>query len=150
VNAVERKQSQRIENQMKRSNWIRSIGFVVMLMLLALALVSCNPSGRVERAVAWDWVWGLEYLESGSVRVWFRHDNIAGYCTGDPALVEQIVELGGQPVEFEFERVDWASEENPGFSGVSGCSSLSTGTDSSTPIFKITSIELAPHMDGGR
>ncbi len=122
----------------------------VILVIGCISLVSCIPSARVKKATAWDWVWGLEEMESGAVRVWFRHDNIAGYCTGDPELVKQLQELGGMPVEFNFETKDWADEESPNFFGTAGCSNLSTGSESSTPIFKITAVKHAPHMGDGR
>lgn len=114
---------------------------IIALLLLSIALVntSCFAGSDVVHAEAVDWVWGFEELRSGATRVWLRHDNIAGYCTSDPALASIAKEANGDKVLIAFKSMKYADDENW---NSSGCNRLSTGTESSTPIFKITDIRV--------
>ena len=108
----------------------------LFLLLLLTLIVACSGSTSfVEDATAADWIWGIEELSSGSVRVWLRHDNLAGYCSADPELAKEIKDYIGEFVLIHYESTRWTNE---------GCARLPTGVDTSTPIFKITDIEPLP------
>ncbi len=130
---------------MDRKDIISVVGFVVavvgfFLLLIGLVAIFSNPvSSRVARAEAVDWVWGVEELESGAARIWLRYDDIAGYCTADPQLTNLAKDAAGERVKITFESVRWRSEEDK---RATGCSRLMTGSESSTPIFKLTGIEI--------
>lgn len=137
---------------MKKTNTRIISKAIVTILMVTFAFISTGCDAyKVRGATAWDWVWGVEPLESGAYRVWLRHDNIAGYCTADPELIEEVKELGGQPVVITYDHVDWDDEEaNNGLLGNSGCGKLSTGTESSTPIFQLTSIKLDTNRAEGK
>jgi hypothetical protein len=86
-------------------------------------------------------------MRSGAVRAWLAHDDIAGYCTGDPELVKRIKEYNGERVRLTYRRQKWSDEESPNFFGTEGCTSLLSG-GTSTAIFKIVDIELWEGRDG--
>jgi len=116
------------------------VGAIAIITILLLATIfGCRPIGGsdVIRAEAVDWVWGYEELRSGATRAWLRHDDIAGYCTSDEHLGSLIREYNGQMVVLEFKSSRWTGSESW---NTTGCNRLSTGSDSSTPIFLITGI----------
>lgn len=113
--------------------------FILVIALVLLGLVGCRASNVVS-ATAVDWVWGVEELESGAVRVWLRYDDLAGYCTADQQLAAQAKEMTGELVKITFVSRHPGDDEYS-FWGASGCDKLYLGSESSTPIFKLTSIE---------
>lgn len=129
----------------------RRLSYIVAcsLIFIGIGLISCevSPASDVVHAEAVDWIWGYEELRSGSVRVWLRYDDVAGYCTGSKELVKLAKEHNGELVRIEFATSKWADKESPNFFSTEGCSKLTTGTDSSTPIFKILSIEPVDEGD---
>ncbi len=118
----------------------KRVWLVVLFVLVSIVFSGCLPrSVVVEKSLAQDWIWGTEILGSGASRVWFRYDNIAGYCTSDPDLAQKVIDLMGEEVEFSFKTKRPQDDESW---NRSGCARLSTGTDSSTPIFKLTCVEI--------
>lgn len=124
---------------------IRIIILITLGVLsLGTMLTACDyasPSRDVIHAEAVDELWGYEEMRSGAVRAWLAHDDLAGYCTGDPELIKRIKEYNGERVRLTFRRQKWSDEESPGFFSTTGCTSLYTG-GGTIIIFKIVDIEL--------
>jgi hypothetical protein len=114
-----------------------------LILVLGVLISACYPAGSdVTHAEAVDYVWGYEELRSGAVRVWLRYDNIAGYCTSDSSLASKAKELNGRLVTITFETVHRGDNEAGRLWKETGCNRLRTGSESSTPIFRMTDIEL--------
>lgn len=120
---------------------MKKYGLILIILLSLFTLVACDTwfaSTHVIDAVAVDGLWGYEKLRSGAIRIWLEDDQIAGYCTSDPELAEKVMGLEGYTVKIHYETVGALDKEAW---NASGCSRLSLGTESSTPIFRLTSIE---------
>ena len=64
-------------------------------LAIALILASCTGGGRVSRGggVLRDTIFSVEQLGNGNYRVFFTHDDVAGYCTADAKLGKQAIQL---------------------------------------------------------
>jgi hypothetical protein len=118
----------------------KQILVTTILVVIGLLLSGCMVSASSQVVDAWavDKIFSVEILRSGALRLWLEDDNIAGYCTSDPVLIERAKELVGYEVEIHY--VTTLIGDNEAWNAT-GCAKLYTGAESSTPIFKITGVE---------
>lgn len=126
-------------NLVKRFSILFVLLGVLPILFVGLLSSCTSPGSDVVDAAAVDWLWGVENLRSGATRAWLRYDDIAGYCTSDPEIARELNDYIGEKVLLRFETKKWTDDES-GYN--SGCNNLPTGAESSTPIFRITSVEL--------
>lgn len=116
----------------------------ILCALVATFLLGCTAH-NVTKATLRDTIFSVEETQNGNVRVWFTHDDIAGYCTSSPELGQTAMSLmkeyGGE-VLAEFRTITTADKESSWWS-TSACGGIIQG-DTTTPMFLLTDIRKAP------
>ncbi len=120
------------------------LGLAILLSVLAAA---CSPAGNISKrnpGTLRDYIFSVEPRNNGSYIIWMRNDNIAAYCTTDKAIGDtalQAIHSRTGEVIMEYRNRETLDKESRD-ANQGGCVVESTGDKSSTPIFKILSIEI--------
>lgn len=118
---------------------------LTFVSLLVLFLVGCGQT-KVESGFLRDTLFSVEQTRNGNYRAWVTHDDVAGYCTMDRTIGEELMtilqEWNGEVI-IEFRSIN-ASDPEYSFWHNSDCGEIRTGADSSTAMFMLLSVERAP------
>lgn len=122
---------------------MKNLRWLFILVVAGAFLVACNPH-RVTNATLRDTIFSVEETANGYYRVWFTHDDIAGYCAQTPELgleaLSLLQEHDGEVVA-TFRDITVADEEASWWDR-SDCGSISSGEES-THMFILTGIVAA-------
>lgn len=120
---------------------------VFVFALLLMVVAACSPAGNISKrnpGVLRDYIFSVEPRNNGSYVIWMRNDDVAAYCTTDKALGEtamKAIHSRTGLVVMEYRNRETGDKESWGVDQ-GGCVVESTGDKSSTPIFKVLSIEI--------
>ena len=128
-----------------------------LLFGLVIALVLQAPScggTQVRNGTARDTLWGVEPVVNGNVRIFLTHDDVAGYCTSDPALAEEVQDILENhlgEVIITYSDITKEDKEAAWYAN-SACGSIVTGSDGgSMKMFRLTAIRrVQARWDPGR
>ena len=119
---------------------------LLFALLVSLFLVSCTKYW-VDNGKLRDTIFSVEKTRNGNVRVFFTHDDVAGYCTSDQELGDKaeslMLEHSGEVIA---EFTDMRGTEEWNFWSSSDCGSVSSG-ESSMVMFRLDDIYAVPSRD---
>lgn len=119
----------------------------LILLLLGLLLASCS-SYNVKEGMLRDTIFSVEETNNGNYRVFFTHDDVAGYCTTSRELGQEarslLQEHDGEVIAI-FTDVRGTEEQDAWTK--SECGTIPTGADSSMAMFRLDDLWAVPARD---
>ena len=103
---------------------------IVVFLFPFLVAARCNGT-KIEDGMLRDTIFSVEQHYNGSYSVWFTHDDVIGYCTGDAELGKEALSIlkehDGEVVA-TYRDINAMSDEEASFWQVSDCGTLVEGS----------------------
>jgi hypothetical protein len=129
------------------------IGALASIAFATLVLAGCASVVQpyaVRRGMARDYIFSVEPLNNGAVRVWLRSDSLAAYCATNPALASKFndaLQNWNGEVLVTYHSLSPVEQKAREWT-LSGCGTFSGTNASSFEVFSVDDMKLVPGRGG--
>jgi hypothetical protein len=129
---------------------ISTLAALAFAMIILAGCASVVQPYAVRKGTARDYIFSVEPLNSGAVRVWLRSDSLAAYCATNPALASKFtdaLENWNGEVLVTYHSLSPVEQKAREWT-LSGCGTFSGTNASAFEIFNVDDVKLVPGRGG--